>query len=124
MLPKVNQINVNTGSLAGGQVLNIGGHGFGKVATAVNVDVDDLPCKVLNVDPDQITCLTIAGSSMQREVYRGGAGVRLEYYTENQSVFPQPFPVHVSYITVPLQLLSCFSMSLLPLLHCTCDLCR
>lgn len=71
------------GSLAGGQLMEIGGQGFGKVAADVSVEVAGVPCKVFRVNSNAITCMTASGVASQRRVYRGGAGIKLDYFDEN-----------------------------------------
>lgn len=84
ILPRISNISVMTGSLAGGQLVKIGGQGFGKVAADINVQVAGAPCKLLRVDSDAVTCITASGGANQRSVYRGGAGVKLDYFDEIQ----------------------------------------
>lgn len=74
-------------SLAGGQTIYIKGRGFGQVKDAITVDVDGVPCVVVHVHEHEVECVLAAGNHTVRDVYRGGAGVKVEYSEDLQRMF-------------------------------------
>lgn len=82
MIPKIDNVEVHSGSRAGGQLVKVDGHGFGTDISAVRIDAAGVPCKVLKADRDGLVCLTDAGSGPVQQRYLGGAGVHVAHYAE------------------------------------------
>lgn len=81
--PVVESVSAESGSLAGGHVLHIRGHGFGSMEGAVSVDIAGIPCRVLSAADSIITCLTSPWqpSVNNHTAFSGGAGVSLTQFT-------------------------------------------
>lgn len=81
--PVVESVSADTGSLAGGRVLHVQGHGFGNIAESVRVDIAGMPCQVLSATDSAVTCLTSAWDSAvsNNTVFPGGAGIALTQFT-------------------------------------------
>lgn len=54
----VHRISPATGSVSGGTLLTITGFGFGESKDDISVDIDGVPCEVVNVTSSEINCWT------------------------------------------------------------------
>lgn len=75
----IDAVDMQGGSIAGGQAIHIKGRGFGRVKSAVKVDAGGVPCTVMAAEDNEIVCILKAGNHTSRELYRGGAGVKMSY---------------------------------------------
>lgn len=66
LLPVVVSVSPSLGSVAGGTVVTINGHGFSYNTTDMTVLVGGEPCTVLTVNPHQLTCVTGASSALTK----------------------------------------------------------
>lgn len=68
LLPVVASVSPRLGSVAGGTVVTINGHGFSYNATDMTVIVAGEPCTVLSSNPNQITCVTGPSTAVSESV--------------------------------------------------------
>lgn len=85
VVPAIDYVYVEGRSTAGGQTVRIRGRGLGNSMQAINVDVGGVPCFVAEVHESEIACVVSSGNSTVREMYRGGAGVRITHYANVDS---------------------------------------
>lgn len=88
VVPAIDYLHMEGGSIAGGQTVRIRGRGFGNSVQAVHVDVGGVPCFVAAVHESEIACVVSSGNSTVREMYRGGSGVRITHYENVFSAHP------------------------------------
>eukprot|EP00892_Ulva_mutabilis_P008260 jgi/Ulvmu1/5806/UM025_0061.1 len=98
ILPRIDGMSVHAGSIAGGQLVNIGGRGLGKDRSAIRVDIAGAPCKLVHADDNNITCITAVGNDTAQPIYRGGAGVLVDHYQENDRTLDESVTVNSSTI--------------------------
>jgi hypothetical protein len=91
IFPVIEFISAHSGSLAGGQLLTIQGRGFGGLVELITVEIEGMPCTVVSVAHDVVTCMTSAWDTSvdSKGLYQGGAGIQMKDYTPGLSArFP------------------------------------